>query len=172
MRPYFLTTPRLGFRSWRKRDIELAVSLWGDPEVVALIDSRGRLTRTQVREQLDREIENERAHGVQYWPFFLLAGGAFVGCAGLKPYAPEPGRFEMGFHLCRAHWSRGYATEAAGAIVGHAFGTLGLTSLLAGHNPMNHASRRVLEKLGFTWVRDELFEGTGMLHPLYELRPD
>jgi len=169
--PYFLTTARLGFRAWREGDIELAMSLWGDPEVVALIDSRGRLTRAQVRERLRREIENERAHGIQYWPFFLLASGAFVGCAGLKPYEPEPGRFEMGFHLCRAHWGLGYATEAAEAVVRHAFGDLGLTSLLSGHNPANHASRRVLEKLGFNWLRDELFEGTGLVHPLYELRP-
>lgn len=168
--PYFLTTSRVGFRSWRPADLDLALSLWGDPDVTALIDRRGRLTRAQVRERLERELRHEREHGVQYWPFFLLESGDFVGCAGLKVYPPEPGRYEMGFHLRRAFWGAGYATEAAQAVVRHAFEVRGLDALLAGHNPENHASRRVLEKLGFVHLRDELFEGTGMVHPLYELR--
>jgi [ribosomal protein S5]-alanine N-acetyltransferase len=56
-------------------------------------------------------------------------------------------------------------------VIEHAFATLKPTALVAGHNPRNHASRRVLEKLGFTYVRDEPFAGTGLMHPLYELRP-
>lgn len=168
--PYFLTTPRLGFRTWRPGDLDLAVSLWGDPAVMALIDKRGGLTREQVRERLERELRHQDVHGVQYWPFFLLESADFVGCAGLKVYPGEEGRFEMGFHIRRPFWGAGYATEAARAVVEHAFHDLGLASLLAGHNPENHASKRVLEKLGFVHIRDELFEGTGMVHPLYELR--
>jgi RimJ/RimL family protein N-acetyltransferase len=171
MTHYFLLTPRLGFRSWSDADIELAVSLWGDPEVTALFDSRGRLARDQVKERLSREIENERALGVQYWPFFLRASGDFVGCAGLKPYDPARGLYELGFHLRRACWGQGYATEAGRAVIEHAFGALKPAALLAGHNPRNHASKRVLEKLGFTYLRDEHFAGTGLMHPLYELRP-
>jgi ribosomal-protein-alanine N-acetyltransferase len=83
---YFLTTPRLGFRSWSDADLELAMSLWGDPEVTALFDSRGRLSREQVQERLTRELDSERELGIQYWPFFLREAGEFVGCAGLKPY--------------------------------------------------------------------------------------
>lgn len=167
---YFLRTPRLGFRSWSEDDLELAVSLWGDPEVTALFDSRGRLSREQVRERLERELAHERSFGVQYWPFFILGTGDFVGCAGLKPYDPARGLWEMGFHLRTPFWGRGYATEAGRAVIAHAFATLEPTVLLAGHNPRNHASKRVLEKLGFRHLRDELFTGTGLMHPLYELR--
>ena len=168
---YFLMTPRLGFRSWSDADLELAMSLWGDPEVTALFDSRGRLSREHVQERLARELANEREMGIQYWPFFLREAGDFVGCAGLKPYDVARGLYEMGFHLRSAYWGRGYATEAGCAVIEHAFGTLKPTALLAGHNPRNHASKRVLEKLGFTYLRDERFAGTGLMHPLYELRP-
>lgn len=169
--PYFLQTARLGFRSWSEADLDLAMSLWGDPEVTELFDSRGRLTRAQVRERLERELATERAYGVQYWPFFSVETGDFIGCAGLKPYDPARGLWEVGFHLRRAFWGRGYATEAARAVIEHAFASLRPDALLAGHNPRNHASRRVLEKLGFTYLRDERFAGTGLMHPLYELRP-
>jgi len=71
----FLRTERLGFRSWTKDDLDLALGLWGDPEVTRLIDARGRLSREQVRERLAEEIACEREHGVHCWPIFLRAGG-------------------------------------------------------------------------------------------------
>ena len=170
MAQYFLLTPRLGFRSWSDADLDLAMSLWGDPEVTALFDSRGLLSREHVRERLARELDNERELGVQYWPFFLRQTGEFVGCAGLKPYDVARGVYELGFHLRAAFWGAGYATEAARAVIEHAFASLQPAALVAGHNPRNHASKRVLEKLGFTYLRDERFAGTGLMHPLYELK--
>lgn len=168
-RSYFLTSPRLGFSEWRDDDLDLAVSLWGDPRVTALFDARERLTREQVARRLEQELDRRRTLGIQYWPAFLRESEDFVGCAGLKPYGESPERREMGVHLRPAFWGRGLATEACRAIVTYAFGELGLRALLAGHHPENHASRRVLEKLGFRHLRDELFEGTGLVHPLYEL---
>jgi len=168
-KPYFLVTSRCGFRSWRAEDLDLAMSLWGDPRVTARIDARGRLTPEQVREMLERELRNEREAGVQYWPFFLLDSGDFVGCCGLKPHHVEPDLYEFGFHLRFDFWRRGYATEAGAAVLAHARAALGLSRLVAGHHPENLASKRVLEKLGFTYLRDEYFAGTGLIHPLYEV---
>lgn len=164
------TTSRLTFRSWSETDLDLAVSLWGDPRVTALFDSRGQLSREQVRQRLALEIANERELGIQYWPFFLRQTGEFVGCSGLKPYDVSRSLYELGFHLRPAFWGVGYATEAARAVIDCAFASRRPEALLAGHNPRNHASKRVLEKLGFTYLRDEYFAGTGLMHPLYELR--
>ena len=168
--PYFLLTERLGFRSWTKDDLDLALGLWGDPEVTRMIDARGRLSRKQVRERLAAEIACEREHGVQYWPIFLLAGGEHVGCCGLRPHDPPARIFELGVHIRSGHWRRGYAVEAASAAIGHAFGGLQAAGLFAGHNPENRASRRLLEKLGFRYTHDVLYPPTGVLHPSYMLR--
>ena len=46
-------------------------------------------------------------------------------------------------------WGRGFATEAAGALIAHGLHTLGLPRLVAVTYPENHASQRVLDKLGF-----------------------
>lgn len=167
---YFLSTDRLGFRSWSERDLPLAIGLWGDAQVTRLIDARGQLSDEQVRERLLREIATEREHGVQYWPVFRLDDGEHVGCCGLRPYT-APGRvFEVGVHVRSAHWRHGYALEAAAAVIRHAFERLGASALFAGHNPQNEASRLLLERLGFQYTHDEYYPPTGLRHPSYLLR--
>ena len=165
--PYFLTSERLGFRPWSDADVELAVELWGDPEVTRFLG--GPFSREQARERLSREMATLRSHGVQYWPVFLLASGEPLGCCGLRPYAPDERIYELGFHLKRAHWGRGYAREAARAMIGHAFDTLGARGLFAGHHPANDSSRRLLESLGFRYTHDEPYAPTGLSHPSYRL---
>lgn len=167
---FFLTTDRLGFRCWRDEDLGLAISLWGDPDVTRLIDARGTLTPDDVRARLVHEIATERAHGVQYWPIFLRETGELAGCCGLRPYGDSPTMREAGVHIRQAYWRKGYASEAMRAVIDHAFERLGVETLFAGHNPRNDASRALLEKLGFRWVRDELYPPTGLMHPSYELR--
>lgn len=128
---------------------ELAVSLWGDPRVTALIDARGALDRGAVQERLQSEIELHERSGVQYWPMFLVDTGELVGCAGLRPRDVEERVYQLGFHLCARSWGQGLATEAAMAVASFALRELGATALFAGHNPKNTASARVLAKLGF-----------------------
>jgi RimJ/RimL family protein N-acetyltransferase len=129
----------------------------------------GPFSTGQVRERLLVEIAGEKACGVEYWPIFLKPRGLFVGCAGLKLVPAEPGCFELGFHLRPRFWGRGLATEAAQAVIAHAFKRLNAPALFAGHHPGNLRSRRVLEKLGFTYLREEFFPPTGLAHPWYRL---
>lgn len=164
---YFLQTERLGFHCWTAADIDLALVLWGDPDVTALIG--GPFTQEQVQQRLAREIATEQAEGMQYWPLFLLASGEHVGCCGLRPYRPEEKIFEIGFHLRKAHWGRGYAQEAARAVIAYAFTVLNAEALFAGHHPANEASRRLLEKLGFRYTHEEYYPPTGRMHPSYLL---
>ena len=88
------------------------MELWGDPAVTALIDSRGKLTEAQVYEKLNAEIERERSSGVQYWALFDHRNGDFVGCGGLRPwvYTPSEADFEVGFHLVKRCWGKGFGT--------------------------------------------------------------
>src|ERR1700745_2856569 len=109
------TTARLVARSWQMGDLLFAMELWGDPVVTALIDSRGKLTEAQVQEKLYAEIERERSSGVQYWALFDRRQVDFVGCGGLRPwvYTPSEADCEVGFHLVRRCWGKGFGTEAA-----------------------------------------------------------
>ncbi len=169
---YFLTTKRLGFRTWRPEDIYLAVGLWGDPEVARFIYAGEPPGRVALEERLTREIAMQTEHGFQYWPIFLLEGGAHVGCCGLRPYRPEEGIHEFGVHIRPAFWRQGFAFEAGTAAIAHAFDRLGARGLFAGHHPANSASRRMLHKLRFTYSHDEFYPPTGLQHPSYLLMRD
>lgn len=166
-RNYFLTTTRLGFSSWLPGDLPLALELWGNAEVSALIG--GPFTPGQVEARLNSEIACAAEHGVQYWPIFLLDDGRHAGCAGLRPYRIDQQMYELGFHLCSDQWGRGLAEEAGRAVVAFAFKNLGARALFAGHHPANAASRRILEKLGFRFTHEELYPPTGLQHPSYLL---
>jgi RimJ/RimL family protein N-acetyltransferase len=171
---FFLITQRLGFRRWSARDESLAIDLWCNPQVTALIG--GPWTREVALERLTREIEQQDRCGMQYWPVFLrtdgslLADGRHVGCAGLRPYEASQGIFEMGVHLLPDFWGQGIAREASAAIIPYAFGPLGAAAIFAGHHPQNAASGRLLMQLGFAYQGDKLYIPTGLMHPTYLLR--
>ena len=164
---YFLKSQRLGFRCWQNEDLPLAMKLWGDRKVSALLG--GPFTPEQVRQRLQLEIERMDNLGIQYWPIFLLDGDRHAGCAGLQPWGDEPRVYELGFHLRRDLWGQGLATEAAQAVIEYAFGSLSAEALMAGHHPRNRASRKVLLKLGFVYMGMQLYPPTGVVEPIYRL---
>lgn len=78
-----------------------------------------------------------------------------LGACGIAQRAGE--QPELGYWLAVAFWGNGYATEAARAVIDHAFDDLGCEALHAGARVSNPASRRVLEKCGFEWTGVELY---------------
>jgi len=86
--------------------------------------------------------------------FAVEAEGWLVGCADVDEIADGMG--EIGYWFDEAVWARGYASEAAAAVVGFATTTLGLRRLESGHAADNPASGRVLARLGFRPVGEAL----------------
>ena len=90
----------------------------------------------------------------------LAATGQVIGNVGVRREAAEEPVADMGFELSPMHWGRGYATEAARAMVNWGFGEWGLERIHAHCVSDNLASARVLEKAGLTLearLRDHQF---------------
>ena len=90
------------------------------------------------------------AHGWRNGTDFVFAilcktPPAYLGICGVHPQR----NWECGYWLGKPFWGQGYATEAAGRLVAHAFEDLGADCLSACWYCDNPASGRVLEKLGF-----------------------
>ncbi|MBR6802065.1 MAG: GNAT family N-acetyltransferase [Eubacteriaceae bacterium] len=167
MRKYFLHTHRLSFGTWNHDDIPLARSLWGDKDVTKYISATGTFSEENILSRLSTEIKNYETYNIQYFPIFETATGDFIGCCGLRPYVDDDTTLEIGFHLKKEFWGKGFATEAATAMIKYAFETLNKEKLFAGHNPKNEASRKTLKKLGFIYTHDEFYAPTGLMHPSY-----
>ena len=88
-------------------------------------------------------------------------GGEFVGHMVFHPWFGAR-THEVGWVIARPHQGRGYATEAAQALLAHAFKTLRCHRVIATCQPQNPASWRVMEKLG---MRREAHFRAGLLRP-------
>jgi len=73
-----------------------------------------------------------------------------IGSVVLAQSSVEHRRGEMGYVLARDVWGRGYATEAAAALLAYGFAA-GLHRIGATCDPENAASARVLEKIGMSF---------------------
>ena len=74
--------------------------------------------------------------------------GVLVGAAGLRDIDREHCQAELSFWIGRPWWGRGYATEAAYAVLAHGFGDLRLNRIYAFHMLRNPQSANVLRKIG------------------------
>jgi ribosomal-protein-alanine N-acetyltransferase len=81
------------------------------------------------------------------WAIRLKRDGAFIGTCSCEL---KPGfRGELGFDLSKAHWGRGYMSEAIGAIVAYGFESLELTRIEAHTVLLNSRAIHLLKRLGF-----------------------
>ena len=82
--------------------------------------------------------------------FLITLDDEPIGACGLAQLdGPAP---DLGYWIGAPYWGNGYATEAARAVIDHAFTALGHEAVQAGARVTNPASRRVLEKCGFQWT--------------------
>lgn len=170
MHEYFLKSKRIGFSLWNENDIELALSLWGQPEVSEFISASGIFSEDDIKKRLNTELNLYKDYQIQYYPIFNLDNDELIGCCGLRPFENQPNTLEIGFHIKKEYWNQGYATEAATAMIDYAFNTLKIKELKAGHNPKNIKSKNLLLKLGFIYEDKYFYEPTGLYHPTYYLK--
>lgn len=98
--------------------------------------------------------------GLGYWSLFPKASAeTFIGWILLIPCAGIGPEIEIGWRLVQSAWGKGYASEAAHAVVRHAFETAGLQRIIADIRPDNVASIRVAEKAGLIFRGDGVCDG-------------
>ncbi len=156
-----LLTPRLRLRPCGDADADFLLGHWTDPAVRRHLWDDAVLTRAQIMEALRASAAEFRARGYGLW--IVEARGGAAGVCGLRD-ASWSGEPELVDSVTPALWGRGLATEAARAVLAHAFRTLGLTRVVAASSPGNAASRRVLARLGFRVVREGLLDGLPALY--------
>ena len=143
-----LVTERLELRRFTAADLEPLLAVFGDAEVMRYVGAERRpLTADEVRGLLTARRRTGREHGFGPLAVVERASGGCVGEAGLQLLEAGPD-IELTYTLARAAWGRGYATEAARAVLRWAFAGLRLPRIVAVADPENTASLRVLEKLG------------------------
>lgn len=156
-----LTTERLSLRLPSPDDLDGYAPILADPEVMRYIGDGSPRTEERVAISIERSIElfEKRSLGiflaVDRETNTILGDCLLVPImrSGSDPNAPHDRgpEIELGYRLRRSAWGKGYATEAATALLRWACGTEGprLREVIAVTYPQNLASQRVLLKSGF-----------------------
>jgi len=146
-----LATPRLTLRPYTPADIPALVPLIGAREVAATtLRIPHPYTEEFAREFIALSQKDFAAGRSVRLPIILRESGALCGGIGLQ-IEPDHRRAELGYWIGVPHWGRGYATEAAMAMVRYGFEALDLQRIFASHVTKNVASGKVLRKIGMRY---------------------
>ncbi|MCS7034571.1 MAG: GNAT family N-acetyltransferase [Phycisphaerae bacterium] len=174
-----LETERLIIRDWNLKsrgDVMGAFAMYSDPEVLRYFPTtRPVASMKEMREVLRQRLEQNDTFppGQGVWAVEEKSTRRIVGTALLKPMLDNAGKLtndiEVGWHLRRDAWGKGYATEFGRELLRYGFEDLQIDPLYAFVLPENLPSIRVTQRLGMTplgptekyyGVRAELFRIT------------
>ena len=148
-----IETSRLRLRPFTMDDLDDLYLIFGDAEVMRHITGGKVRSRAETETGLRRTIEGWQARGFGFWAVTMKAQDTVIGYCGYMPLDDTP-EIEHAYGIARAHWGKGFATEAAFACLRYGFEEMKLDRIVAVVNPQNVHSQRVLEKLGMKHTRN------------------
>lgn len=152
--PVTLTTTRLTLRPLREADAFAMFAIWSDFEAMRYFSFPPMTCIGQATERISRKIGTSAQGDELIFALELQGTAEVIGDCALFNSDERNRRAEIGFSLARQRWGYGYMSEAATALLNHAFNTLGFRRIEGDVDPRNVASTRLLERLGF--VREGL----------------
>ncbi len=152
-----MNTPRLLLRRFTIDDLDDFSLVCSDPEVMKYLEDGNPLSKEEILFHLEIYIRNSlRPHGFGRWAVINKEKDEFLGFCGLTLHHNLP---ELVFLLKKEYWGKGLASEASAAALWYGFELLQIDFIVAITRPENFAARRVLERIGMKYDRDEVFSG-------------
>jgi RimJ/RimL family protein N-acetyltransferase len=164
-----LHTPRLVLRPWREEDFAPFAAMNADPRVMEFFPRP--LERAESDAAVGRTREHFARHGFGLWAVEVPGVADFIGFVGLaipRFEAHFTPCVEIGWRLAVEHWGRGYATEAARAVLAFGFEDLALEEIVSFTTTANRRSRAVMERIGMSRSPEDDFDHPALPegHPL------
>ncbi|MEP7341133.1 MAG: GNAT family N-acetyltransferase [Acidobacteriota bacterium] len=143
-----LETDRLHLRWLSTGDAEFILELLNDSSFLQFIGDKGVRTLEDARNYiLNGPVDMYARLGFGLYLTELKDGGVPIGICGLIK-RDTLDDVDIGFAFLPGFWAKGYAYESASAVMAYGKDVLGLKRIVAITSPNNHASAKLLEKLG------------------------
>jgi len=141
-------TDRLTLRRLELGDAEFILGLLNDPSFLRFIGDKGVRTLDDAREYIaNGPLSSYQRFGFGLYLTERKEDRVPIGICGLLK-RDSLKDVDVGFAFLPRFWSKGYAFEAASAVMAYGRNDLGLGRIVAITSPDNQASIRLLEKLG------------------------
>jgi len=164
-----LQTERLKLRWFAPGDEELLLAVWNDPAFLRNVGDRGIRTVEQAGDALSSgPLKLYAEHGYGPYRVALADSDEPIGLCGLfkREYLDDP---DIGFALLPGCRGKGFACEAAIAVMDHARHRLGLGRVTAIVSPGNTNSIALIQKLGLRFEAMVTPPGEGKEICLYSI---
>ena len=139
-----ITTDRLVVRLWRLDEADRFFDIYRRPEVVRWLGAEPMQDRREATAMIERNLTRLEADSrFGSWALVDRSNGAPVGSVILKPLPDGEGEVEIGWQLHPDSWGKGFASEAAGAVL-----EPGLAEVWAVTYLDNHRSAAVCRRIG------------------------
>lgn len=149
-----LETERLRIRNFALGDSAFILRLLNEPSFIQYIADKGARTLDQAGDYLlNGPIKSYETHGHGLYAVELQGSSELIGMCGLIK-REQFADIDLGYAFLPEFWSKGYAHEAASAVLAYGERSLGLTGTIALVSPDNTPSIKLLEKLGFAYSRE------------------
>ncbi len=156
-----LHTERLRLEPFDEVHFVGLLALNSDAAVMRYLGDGSPATPEEVQHSIDTSKAQWDRLGFSWWAFVRSDDGELIGAGCVQHIENEPANpVEVGWRLKRAYWGRGYATEAARAMIEFAFEELGIASIFATTHPANVKSINVMKRLGMRSVGLKPYYGT------------
>lgn len=143
-----METYRLKIRPYQMTDLESAVIIFSDTEMMTYYPAP--FSKQKTMEWLECSIEHYQRNGMGLWAVCLKETGQLIGdCGIVQQVIDGEQKYELGYHIAREYWRKGYGSEATEFMLGYGKSTLGLQELVSIIDPMNTASLKLAEKNHF-----------------------
>lgn len=144
-----IITPRLLLREMTEADFSALSAILSDPETMKYYPKP--YDEAGVNRWIAWCRDSYEKHGFGLWAVTL--DGEFIGDCGIS-LQPINGQWlpEIGYHIRKDHWRKGYASEAAAACIRVAFEQFGFPAVYSYMNAKNEPSFRTAMKNGMTLV--------------------
>ncbi|MGZ5285925.1 MAG: GNAT family N-acetyltransferase [Flavisolibacter sp.] len=144
-----LETQRCHLREILPSDAPALLALRSNEEVMQFIDKDRMKSLEEAEELIGKINENvQKGEGIS-WAIVPKDGEEMIGFAGLWRIDKAHHRAEVGYTLMPEYWNKGLMSEVMRAMIDYGFQQMKIHSIEANINPLNQASKRLLEKHGF-----------------------
>lgn len=144
-----LETKRLILRQLTPNDVPVMFENYSNPQVMRYWSAPPMRMIEEAWRRFYQINNIYRAHQGIHWAITLKDQPQMIGMCSHWQINKQHCRSEIGYDLAPTYWGQGIVAEAVAATLQLGFERVGLHSIEAQIEPNNHASRRVLEKLGF-----------------------
>lgn len=162
-----LETNRLLIREFANDDLAYYRQLDSNAEVMRFI---GPVRDTLAIEKRFKTIRRNYSKfpGLGFWAVIEKKTNFFIGWVCLKDL-DRTTEYEIGYRLLPAYWGKGFATEAATAVLHYGLTDLELKRMVAIAKADNKASIRIIEKLGFQFIKMAQYYKVEVLYYTYDV---